>query len=231
MSLALLRRDLKHASNPIRAEHSKRFFKTGKGQYGEGDVFVGATVPALRKIARAYPDLSLPEIKHLLDSKIHEERLIGFILLTYQYTAQKKRQLEIYRFYLTQAKRANNWDLVDVSAYHIVGAHLLKRPRAILDRLARSKNLWEKRIAIVSTLAFIRTGALNDTFRIVQRLMDDPHDLIQKACGWMLREAGKKDGAALRIFLDEHGRRMPRTMLRYAIERFPPAERLRYLRA
>jgi 3-methyladenine DNA glycosylase AlkD len=226
MSLTSIRRELKRVATPARAKTNAWFFKTGKGQYGEGDRFIGVTVPQLRTIAKTYRDASLSDLKKLLDSTIHEERLLAVIILTIQFPHEPNA---IYRFYLQQTKRINNWDLVDASAPNIVGAYLLTRPRTVLDRLAQSKYLWEKRIAIVSTLAMIRNGELDDTFRICTRLMDDSHDLIHKACGWMLREAGKKDVTALHRFLKIHAPRMPRTMLRYAIERLPKATRQRYL--
>jgi 3-methyladenine DNA glycosylase AlkD len=226
MSLAALRRDLERVATPARAKTNAWFFKTGKGQYGEGDQFIGITVPELRKIAKQYSNLALPGIHNLLASKIHEERLCALLILIYRF---KRKPDEVYRFYLARTSRINNWDLVDVSAPNIVGAYLLTRPRKALDHLARSKLLWDRRIAIVSTLAFIRNGELEDTFRITEILMDDQHDLIQKACGWMLRETGKKDVDALQHFLKFHAAHMPRTTLRYAIERLSPAKRARYL--
>ena len=226
MPLALLRRDLRKASSPKRAAINRWFFKTGKGQYGEGDRFIGVTMPDIRLIAKRHQDLSRREIRRLLLSKTHEERMAAVVILTLQYASAPAKT---YQFYLANAKRANNWDLVDCSASQIVGEHLMTRPRAILRRLARSRNLWERRIAIVSTQRFIRAGELRDTFYIAAMLMDDPHDLIHKATGWMLREAGKRDLTALRRFLNRHARRMPRTMLRYAIERMSPREREHYL--
>jgi 3-methyladenine DNA glycosylase AlkD len=225
-ALAAARRDLKRVSTLARAKTNAWFFKTGKGEYGEGDRFIGVTVPQTRAIAQKYPDLPLSDVARLLASKIHEERLLGVIILTKQYAGHPT---EIYRFYLAHAARINNWDLVDASAPNIVGTHLLNRSRSILDRLARSRNLWERRIAIVATWTFIRHGQLDDTFRITEQLMGDTHDLIHKACGWMLREAGKKDEKVLKRFLDQYVARMPRTMLRYAIERLPKPAQRRYL--
>lgn len=226
--LARLRANLKRVATPARAEVSQRFFKTGKGEYGEGDVFIGVTVPACRVIAKKYADLSLADIKRLLASKIHEERLMALIILTEQY--RKNPSEALYRFYLAQTKHINNWDLVDTSAYRIVGEHLLHRSRAILDRLARSRNMWERRIAIVSTFRFMQQREVSDTFRIAKKLLQDPHDLMHKATCWMLREAGKKDLTALRHFLQMYAGRMPRTMLRYAIERMSPTERQKWLK-
>lgn len=226
MSLAAARRDLKRVATPARAKSNAWFFKTGKGEYGEGDQFIGVTMPDIRIVAATHANLSATDIKRLLASKIHEERMLALIILTKQYPSHPA---DVYRLYLSNTKRINNWDLVDVSAPRIVGTYLLTRPRAALDRLARSTHLWERRIAIVSTLAFIQKGELDDTFRICERLMNDRHDLMHKACGWMLREAGKKNVIALRRFLDRHASRMPRTMLRYAIERLPQRERRRYL--
>lgn len=227
MSLAALRRDLRRVSSPKRAAINRWFFKTGKGEYGEGDVFMGVSMPDLRAVVRRHRDLPLADVKRLLASKIHEERMAALVLLTLKYPDSPD---EIYRFYLAYTDRINNWDLVDVSAPGIVGAYLLTHPRTILDRLARSKNLWERRIAIVSTQQLIRNGQYKDTLRLAKILLPDRHDLTHKATGWMLREVGKKDIKALRGFLKTHAGRMPRTMLRYAIERMTPEERLRWMR-
>lgn len=225
MSLAALRRDLKRVSTPARAKVNAWFFKTGKGEYGEGDVFMGISMPDLRMVVKKYHDLPLRDVERLLASTIHEERMAGLVILTQQYARNPD---SIYRFYLSHTDRISNWDLVDVSAPNIVGEHLLTRPRAILNRLAHSKNLWERRIAIVSTLRLIRNGELDDAFRIAKILLTDRHDLTHKATGWMLREAGKKDLLALRRFLRLHAGHMPRMMLRYAIERMVRAEQKRW---
>lgn len=224
-SLNALRRHLKRVSRPARAKTNAGFFKTGKGEYGEGDVFCGVTMPDIRKIAKQYSGLSLTDLRRLLASKIHEERLLALIILVQRFQTDLNRQSVIYRFYLSQTRRINNWDLVDASAPRIVGEYLNARQRGVLTRLAKSKILWERRIAIVSTFRFIQEGDLRDTFRIAESLLHDPHDLIHKASGWMLREAGKKDVLALRAFLDRHAACMPRTMLRYAVERLPERER------
>lgn len=206
------------------------FFKTGAGQYGEGDVFVGVRAPAMRNVCRDCRGAGLGAIRTLLRSRVHEERLLALLLLvdTFNHGDQADRR-GLYDFYLSQTAFINNWDLVDSSAAPIVGAWLYERSRAPLRRLAKSQSLWERRIAIVATHYFIRRGDLDDTFRIADLLLDDTHDLIHKAVGWMLREAGNRDGAAERQFLKPRYGRMPRTMLRYAIEKFPAAERKKYL--
>ena len=221
---------MQSVADPKRAESSAWFFKTGKGQYGEGDRFLGISVPLQRKIALRYRDLGFGDIKRLLASPIHEHRCAGLEILVAQYERGDGAEREkIFQFYLRNARRANNWDLVDGSAPYIVGEHLKTRPRDLLDRLAVSKLLWERRIAIVSTLALIKEGDTEDAFRIAERLLSDKHDLIHKAVGWALREAGKVSRPALLRFLRVHFKSMPRTTLRYAIERFPPAQRNRIL--
>lgn len=230
MSIRDLTRELGRTADPKRARASAWFFKTGKGQYGEGDRFAGITVPVLRKIVSRYSGLSFKEIEQLLASPIHEYRLAGFEILVAQYEAgDEARRCQIFDFYLRHTRSANNWDLVDASAPYIVGEHLKTRSRRLLDSLARSKSIWERRIAIVSTLALIRTGDLEDTFRIAVQLLSDKHDLIHKAIGWMLRETGKVSPAKLRLFLKTNYSELPRTTLRYAIERFPVRERRRML--
>jgi 3-methyladenine DNA glycosylase AlkD len=225
-----LLRDLKAAANPKRAEASAWFFKTGKGQYGEGDRFIGLTVPLLRRIALRYRALSIQDIAQLLRSPIHEYRLAAFEILVAQYERSDDVQREkIFRFYLRHTRCANNWDLVDASAPYIVGEHLKTRPRELLDRLAASKLIWERRIAIVSTFALIRNGETSDTLRIAETLLPDEHDLIHKAVGWALRETGKVAPDALRDFLRRHYAQIPRITLRYAIERFPLAQRKQIL--
>jgi 3-methyladenine DNA glycosylase AlkD len=227
--------ELKALANPKRAFELQRFFKTAKGQYGEGDVFLGLTVPEVRKIAGKYKNLSLIEIGKLTSSKFHEFRLCGLVILTLQFKASKERseQKKIFDFYLKQAKAGyvNNWDLVDVTA-PIIGAYLVgeKDPYPLLERLARSKSLWERRLAIIFTFAFIRAGELDPTIEISEKLLNDEHDLIHKAVGWMLREAGKKDGLLLRLFLSANASQMPRTMLRYSIEKFSEPERKKWLK-
>lgn len=222
---------LKRLADPRKAKILRGFFKTGPGEYGEGDVFLGITVPVLRQVAKQYRDLSLSEIRKLIRSAIHEERLLALILMVNRFDrAAEPERGALFRCYLASTRFINNWDLVDLSAPNIVGAYLLERDRGILARLARSRNLWERRIAMVATHAFIRRKEFGDTFRVARILLRDRHDLIHKATGWMLREVGKRDAAAEEAFLRRHGRVMPRTMLRYAIERFPETCRRRYLR-
>lgn len=217
-------------SNKSQADIYQRFFKTGPGEYGEGDIFIGLKVPEVRKIVKKYMSLPLKEIKILLDSKLHEVKLAGAILLTYQYEKEDEKGKErIYKFYIKNAKKLNNWDLVDVSCSRIVGNYLLDKPRKILYELIEDKDKWIRRIAMVSTLTLIKNNELKDTFKLSETLMKDDFDLSHKATGWMLREAGKKDIKKLKSFLNKHVSWMPRTTLRYAIERFPEKERQKYL--
>jgi len=230
-TLADLERELAAASDPERARNLAWFFKTGKGQYGEGDEFCGITVPVQRKIARRYRHLRLTDVKKLLKSRVHEHRFTGLEILVFQYEAGDARaRQKIFDFYLENTQRINNWDLVDTSAPYVVGQHLLSRPRRILYRLAKSPDLWERRIAMVSTMAFIAQNDLEDTFAVAALLLNDKHDLIHKAIGWMLREAGKRSQIALLAFLKRNYARMPRTALRYSIERLPEARRKRALK-
>jgi 3-methyladenine DNA glycosylase AlkD len=229
-TLKNLRADIRSLASVERAEVSRRFFKTGPGQYSEGDKFLGLTVPEMRKLARKYRSLTDEDALELLDSPWHEERLVALILLVGSYErGDQVRRDGIHRAYLANARHINNWDLVDSSAAQIVGQHLRATDLALLEKLARSKNLWERRIAIVSTLAFIRQDEFRPTLKISTMLLGDEHDLIHKAVGWMLREAGKRDRTVLDAFLKKHYRDMPRTMLRYAIERHPEALRKKYL--
>jgi len=223
-------RDLLRVADKKKAEFLPSFFKTGKGQYGEGDVFIGVTVPQSRLISKKYQTISLKEIVRLLKDKRHEVRLCALLILVDQFKqADESARKKIYEFYLARLNLVNNWDLVDLSAYHIVGEYLMDKDRKILRRLAKSKHLWTERVAIVSTFAFIRKGQLQDTFEIAEILLKHPHDLLHKAVGWMLREAGKRNEVALKRFLEENAMVMPRTMLRYAIEKFDERERKRYL--
>ncbi|MDP2855847.1 MAG: DNA alkylation repair protein [bacterium] len=228
-----LRKELCAKANPKKAKILQGFFKTGKGEYGEGDVFIGLVVPETRKIAKKYQTLSLADIKKLLKSKIHEERLLALFILTEQFSkAQEEEKQKIFKFYLSQTKNINNWDLVDLSADKIVGAHLKEKNKNILYQLAKSKNIWERRIAILATFYFIKQGQFKETLKIAEILLSDQQDLIQKAAGWMLREVGKCCGEKIEEeFLKKHCRKMPRTMLRYAIERFPENKRKKYLQA
>lgn len=226
-----LRHHLETRSNPQEAAFLQRFFKTGPGQYGEGDRFRGIRVPALRSLAKAYERLELPEALDLLHSEFHEDRVVALLILIHIYRrSDEAGKAHIYRLYLDHTRLINNWDLVDISAEHIVGDWLLHRRRSDLTRLAKSAELWERRIAIIATFRFIKAGELDETFRIARLLLRDRHDLIHKAVGWMLREAGKRDLAAEEAFLAAHYKDMPRTMLRYAIERFPEPRRQAYLK-
>jgi 3-methyladenine DNA glycosylase AlkD len=225
-----LKKQLRLFADVEKATHLQGFFKTGKGQYGEGDIFLGVIVPNTRIVAKKFVDLSFSEIKEILYSKIHEERLCALLLLVEKYKkADEKGKKEVYGFYIKNAKQANNWDLVDLSAPKIVGEYLLNKDKKILYKFARSKNLWEKRIAIISTYTFIKNNKYKDTFKIAKILMNDKHDLIHKAVGWMLREIGKMSQKDEETFLFKYYKKMPRTMLRYAIEKFPEEKRLKYL--
>lgn len=231
MSLALIKKEVKKASNPEKAKILQGFFKTGKGEYGEGDIFAGITVPQSREIAKKYYPIRFSDLKKLLQSKIHEERLIAVLILVHRFqegdVTEKKKTFD---FYLKSTSNINNWDLVDLSADKIVGAYLYKRSRALLRQLTRSKNLWEQRISIIATFYFIKKNDFNDTLEISQRLLHHDHDLIHKAVGWMLREVGKRNLKTEEGFLKKHYKDMPRTMLRYAIERFPEKKRQAYLK-
>ncbi len=266
MSATLIVNHLQSLGTPERAEVLSRFFKIGKGQYGEGDIFLGVTMPEIRKVAKEFRDLPFSEIEKLLSSPYHEARMTGLLVLTYAYErADDAQRKKIFEFLLAHRAAMNNWDLVDVIVPKIVGEHLANAhpspsirgsrvsrthssvpkagqlpsrrgagkgrtpDREILYTLAQSANLWERRIAIVSTYAFIRADEFDDTIAIAEMLLGDRHDLIHKATGWMLREVGKRDESVLRAFLDAHAAVMPRTMLRYAIERLPERDRNRYL--
>lgn len=217
--------------DPVRAVHSLRFFKTGKGQYGEGDKFIGCTVPQTRSVAAMYTNLTLNDVSKLLNDEIHECRLCALVILTNKYSkANELERYEILNFYLANTKRINNWDLVDISAHKIVGEWFKNREdRSLLQELANSKLLWDQRIAIVTTYTFIRNNDFNETLMLSEKFLTHKHDLMHKACGWMLREVGKRDEATLTYFLDKHAHHMPRTMLRYTIEKFPEELRKHYL--
>jgi 3-methyladenine DNA glycosylase AlkD len=232
MKAANVRKELKSMADPDKAVILQRFFKTGLGQYGEGDIFIGVTVPQSRKIAKKFSQLRLVEVKTLLYSHIHEERLVALLILVWRYSSalgNREEKEEIVKFYLDNIKQVNNWDLVDLSAPNILGAYLIdNRDRRLLYRLAKSENVWERRVAILATYHFIRNGDFSYTLKIAEMLLQDRHDLIHKAVGWMLREVGKRDATAQEAFLEEYWSVMPRTMLRYAIERLPENKRLRY---
>jgi len=227
--LSKLKADLRRHASPEKAKLLQGFFKTGPGQYGEGDIFLGVTVPNSRAVAKKYHDLSFDEIKALLQSKIHEERLTALLLLVHLYqTTENKKQ--IYDYYLAHTRYVNNWDLVDLTAHKIVGAHLEDKPRDILYKLAKSDLLWERRISIISTFHFTNKKDFKDAIALAEVLLHDKHDLMHKAVGWVLREIGKKDIEVLKTFLKKHYKEMPRTALRYAIEKFPEEKRQAYLR-
>jgi 3-methyladenine DNA glycosylase AlkD len=229
-SLAAIRADLHELQDPIRAVHSQGFFKTGPGQYAEGDRFLGLTVPVMRKLVRKYRQLDDASTLDLLASSWHEERLIALLLMVEGHeSGDDSRRDQIHRAYLANTGQINNWDLVDASAGEIVGSHLDATNIVLLEHLALSDSLWERRIAIVSTFHFIKHNEFRPTLGIAERLLRDTHDLIHKAVGWMLREVGKRDRQALDQFLRKRYQRMPRTMLRYAIERHPEGIRKKYL--
>jgi len=227
-----LKKDLLKLKNPDKAKILSRFFKTGEGEYGEGDVFLGITVPLQRGVAKKHLNLSLNEIQEILSSKIHEHRLTALFILVDEY---KKSDLvgkkKLFDFYLRNTKNINNWDLVDCTAPNIVGNYLLDKDKSVLYKLAKSNNLWEKRISIIATYEFIKNNQFEDTLKIAELLLKDEHDLIHKAVGWMLRELGKRDQEKEELFLKKYASIMPRTMLRYAIEKFDETKRLFYLRS
>jgi len=230
MTAKHLRKILRDLADPVVAEHSQRFFKTGKGEYGEGDKFLGIRVPVLRQQTKKYADIALSEVTVLLRSPFHEERLCALLLLVRKFSkGNEKDKAGIYNLYLKNTRYINNWDLVDSSAYQIVGAFLEDRDKQILFELAKSDSLWERRIAIISTYQFINKNRFTETLAVSKLLMNDEEDLIHKAVGWMLREVGNRDVAVEKDFLKIHYRKMPRTMLRYAIEKFSDRERKRYL--
>ena len=229
--VADIKNEMRKLANKKIAEHSQRFFKTGKGQYGEGDIFLGIRVPVLRKIAKKFRRISLAEVSKLLESKFHEERLLSILMLVNLFKSGDEDDQElIYELYLDKTKFINNWDIVDISAGNIVGAFLFEKDKAPLYRLVFSENLWERRIAIVATFYFIRNDEFDDTLKIAEILFTDKEDLIHKAVGWMLREVGKRVIEVEEEFLETHYLKMPRTMLRYAIERFPETRRKMYLK-
>ena len=222
---------LRKVARPDRVESTERFFKAYPGGYSEGDQFLSCTVPATRLVAKDFYMMPLPELSKLISSKWHDDRLLALIILVRQYEkGSEAERTAVYDFYLKHIAHVNNWDLVDSSAAQIVGGHLRDRPRDLLERLARSNNLWERRVSMVSTFQFLRGGDPTTTLVIAEILLHDPHDLIQKAVGWMLREMGKRvDRAVLLEFLDAHAHEMPRTMLRYSIEHLPPERRAHYM--
>jgi len=231
MALQKIQEELRKYSSKKQAKILQWFFKTGPGEYGEGDVFIGVKVPNIRIVAKKYQDIGFQDLLRLLKSKIHEERLTAILILVLQYSITVESERErLYKAYLKNTKYINNWDLVDLSAWHIVGAFLTNRAKNPLFKLAKSKSLWERRISIVSTYYFIKNNQFKDTLKIAQILITDKEDLIHKAVGWMLREVGKRDLSTEEKFLKKFYKKMPRTMLRYAIERFPEPKRMAYLK-
>ncbi len=231
LSLSNLKRELGRCADSERAKNLSRFFKTGKGEYGEGDVFIGLTVPQQREIAKKYYYLNIKELQELMDSKVHEHRMIALFILINKYKTTNHKKI-ITHFYLKNAKenKINNWDLIDLSAPNILGTQLLEGDRLILYELAKSDNLWERRISVLATFMFIKNNQFEDSLKIAEILINDQHDLIHKAVGWMLREIGKKNIGVEERFLKNYYKKMPRTMLRYAIEKFDERKRLKYLR-
>jgi len=228
--LGLLCKELRQKSDPIKAKLLKRYFKTGKGEYGEGDIFLGITVPEQRKISGKYVNLGLKDIEKLLQSKIHEFRFSALAILCEKYKKSDEQEKKaIVGFYLKNKEYINNWDLVDMSAHCILGDYLSGKNREILYKLIRSKNIWDRRIAILATFNFIKNNDFKGSIKIAEELLNDKHDLIHKATGWMLREVGKRNKKTEEKFLQKHCGKMPRTMLRYAIELFPANERKKYL--
>ena len=233
MTAEEVRKDINHIANPDKAQILQRFFKTGPGQYGEGDIFWGIQVPHTREIVKRYRNLPLAEIGLLIADPVHEVRMAGALLLVENYKmADQSDKERCYNFYISQAKRFNNWDLVDLTCPQVVGAWLLDKDRQQLYDFAYSSNLWEQRISIISTFYFLRKGDFKDTFETAKILLNHPHDLIHKAVGWMLREVGKRNQNAETEFLTENDRfrKMPRTMLRYAIEKYPEDQRQAFLK-
>lgn len=223
--------DLQTLGNPEKAAHLSRFFKTGKGEYGEGDLFIGVTVPEQRGIAKKYRSAGFPVLRELIASPYHEVRLTGLLILVSQFEKNKNEEFRksCVDFYLSQTRYINNWDLVDLSCYKLLGVWLTDKDRSLLYTLSESANLWEQRISIVTCMHFVRKGDFKDCLALSERLLNHPHDLIHKAVGWLLRETGKKDRQVLTDFLQPRYRQMPRTMLRYAIEHYPEEERKKYL--
>jgi 3-methyladenine DNA glycosylase AlkD len=230
--LQLLKKKLRVEANPERAKIFQRFFKTGPGEYGEGDVFIGLTTPQMRLLSKEFRNLPLRDITQLLESPIHEERSLALAIMIMQFQkADEEMQKVLYDFYLSHTKHINNWDLVDISAGNIVGPYLDGKGTKVLEKLAHSKNIWERRIAMIATYHYIRHGRSKEALEIAEILVHDTHDLIHKAVGWMLREVGKRCGEeAEESFLKKYYQTMPRTMLRYAIERFPDKKKKFYMK-
>jgi 3-methyladenine DNA glycosylase AlkD len=223
-------KEISKFKSPAKAKTSQWFFKTKKGQYGYGDIFVGLTVPEMHKVSKMFTDIAISEVQRLLNSKIHEERFVGLTIMDLKFSkGDAKVKKNIIDLYIKNTKNVNNWDLVDTSAYSMLGVYLMDKKRDVLYKFSKSKSLWERRIAIVSTYTFIKNGEYKDTLNISKNLLDDKEDLIHKAVGWMLREVGKKNKKVLQDFLIKNINNLPRTTLRYAIERFPVVERKKFL--
>ena len=228
-SSSLIRKELRKKADKSKAKFLQTFFKTGKGQYAEGDVFLGIVMPEIRKIAKKHKSISLKELSGLLASRFHEERMCALLILVEKYSLSKEKE-SLVRYYLQNKKSINNWDLIDVTSHKILGDWLKNRKdRSILFKLANSKSLWDRRISIMATFAFIRSKEYGTTLKLAEFLLDEEEDLIHKAVGWMLREIGKRDKKKEDAFLKKHAAKMHRTMLRYAIEKFPVKERKKYL--
>ncbi len=231
MCVEEIKKKLRGLASKEKAKVLQRFFKTGPGEYGEGDIFLGVRVPELRKLVKKFHNCTLKEVRILLRSSIHEERLLALLILVHAFAkGDDVTRKKIYELYLKHTRFINNWDLVDTTAEHIVGAYLMDKDRQPLYCLARSKDLWERRIAIIATFHFIKKAEFIETLTIAKMLLHDEEDLIHKAVGWMLREIGKRDLPSEETFLKIYYATMPRTMLRYAIERFPESKRQRYLK-
>jgi 3-methyladenine DNA glycosylase AlkD len=231
MTVKKIQIKLRQLGSRKKATDLQRFFKTGPGEYGQGDVFMGVRVPELRKLVKLYPEITIEESVQLLRSSIHEERMLALLILVGKYSKGNETvKKKIYELYLQNTKYINSWDLVDGSAHHIVGDFLMDKSKEPIHRLANSKSLWERRIAILSTFHFIKHNTYSETLKISKILIADEHDLIHKAVGWMLREIGKRHMPAQETFLKKYYKRMPRTMLRYAIEKFPEPKRQKYLK-
>jgi len=228
LTLLDLKKELKAKANLKKAKILQRFFKTGPGEYGEGDVFLGIVMPEIRKLVKKYSDIEIKEIIKLLPSKIHEERLTALLIMVKKFQNAEDKE-EIYNLYLKNTEYINNWDLVDLSAGKIIGDYLLGKSKSILYKLAKSESIWERRISIIATFNFIRNNKFTETLKIAKILLNDEHDLIHKAVGWMLREIGKRDLKTEEKFLKKYYKKMPRVMLRYAIEKFPEKKRKHYL--
>ena len=231
LTVEAARQAVRNHANPEKAKTLQWFFKTGKGQYAEGDRFIGVTVPKIRKIVRQFQSLALPQVVRLLTSKTHEDRLLALLILVNQFSrGDSNTRKKIVDAYLSNLGYVNNWDLVDSSAHYILGSYLYDKNRALLYKLVRSGRLWDRRIALISTLHFIKLRDFADTLKLATYVLNDPEDLMHKAAGWMLREVGKRDQHVLEDFLKTYSLRMPRIMLRYSIERFPQRKRQQYLK-